>query len=1177
MKRKLLHKPNQLYKKKEYRIKIFSVFFFFIVGLTTAQAQYTAIPDTAFEQTLITKGIDSGALDGQVLTADIAGVRTLNIQGGSIKDLTGIKDFASLQELYLNYQQLTSLDLSGMTTLHVVQLYGNDLTSINLNGLSNLEFLTCGSNELTTLDLTGLANLTYLACGQNSLTSLNLAGLSKLETFQCNENKITSLDVSGLINLTTLNFGANQLTRVDVSGLTKLRELSCYQNQLSELKLDGLTSLVNLYCNNNNLAVLDISNKPNLQYFYSPDNPALTCIIVDNVANANNQINAENWVKDDVAGFSLACSPKATATQTFCNGATVADLVATGDTIKWYADATGGSALVSTTVLISGNYYASQTVNGNESDRTSVAVVVNTTPLPSRNMAVNGTLCRPSTYATLASKFNNPGTIKIYATETSITPLDGSLEITPVNSVLTLYITQTLNGCESARLMDTQTVVNANFEPTAADQTFCQRNSPTVANLVATTNGGGSTIKWYLTATSVTPLVSTRALQTRDYYVTQTAYPCGESPRKKVSVTVNNQKDTDIYTCSSYTWPVNGVTYTESSSVSFDDGCTVHNLELTIVPVDVPVIHSQFRLTGATIADISTQGQLIQWYADATGGNPLASNTPLESKTYYATQSEYFSDTNTQCESERVAVDMTIGAIPAGYTFIPDERFEQKLIDLGYDDVIDNKVLTANIDTVTSLNLTARSIRDLTGIKDFKSLVALDLIYNSITNLDVSGMTSLESIRAYGNYSSTVNLTGLTHLKEINFGNSALKELNLSGLTALQKIEVSGPITHLDLNDQVNLTDLNCRYTNITGLNLKNKPNLVNMNASQIASLTCITVDDIAAANANTNWSKDAQANYSLGTTNTTTESACDSFTWSVNNVTYNKSGKYSYVNDCLTEELNVIIHPTVVIDKTITACGSYVWDFNGQTYTQSGVYTVSGATPCESGTLNLTITPLIVPAFTPIPAICKGTTLSDLPIISNNGIGGTWSPAINNHVTTTYTFVPEVNSCAVQTTLEIVVDPEIDATVEYSNGVLSSNTSNAIYQWIDCNGNLPVSGATNQIFTPTSSGSYSVVITSGSCSVTSDCKFVTTLGRADFDPNAIFKVYPNPSHDIFTIQSDSNAKLEVFDTLGKQLKAEDIIQGNSKLDMSKYPTGIYLLKITNENNQTKAVKVVKN
>ena len=38
-------------------------------------------------------------------------------------------------------------------------------------------------------------------------------------------------------------------------------------------------------------------------------------------------------------------------------------------------------------------------------------------------------------------------------------------------------------------------------------------------------------------------------------------------------------------------------------------------------------------------------------------------------------------------------------------TFIPDDAFEQRLIDLGYDDVLDDSVYTSSIDTIESLNL----------------------------------------------------------------------------------------------------------------------------------------------------------------------------------------------------------------------------------------------------------------------------------------------------------------------------------------------------------------------------------------------------------------------------------------------------------------------------------------
>ncbi len=73
---------------------------------------------------------------------------------------------------------------------------------------------------------------------------------------------------------------------------------------------------------------------------------------------------------------SSTSAPTADA-QIFCNGATVASLVATGTDLKWYDVPTTGTPLASTTPLTTGTYYVSQTLNNLESDRTAVQVTVN--------------------------------------------------------------------------------------------------------------------------------------------------------------------------------------------------------------------------------------------------------------------------------------------------------------------------------------------------------------------------------------------------------------------------------------------------------------------------------------------------------------------------------------------------------------------------------------------------------------------------------------------------------------------------------------------------------------------------------------------------------------------------------------------------------------------------------
>ena len=65
-------------------------------------------------------------------------------------------------------------------------------------------------------------------------------------------------------------------------------------------------------------------------------------------------------------------------------------------------------------------------------------------------------------------------------------------------------------------------------------------------------------------------------------------------------------------------------------------------------------------------------------------------------------------------------------------TFIPDDNFEQALIEIGLDSLIDNLVLTSNIDTVEYLKLTNLNISSLEGIQDFSSLKILASLFQYV-------------------------------------------------------------------------------------------------------------------------------------------------------------------------------------------------------------------------------------------------------------------------------------------------------------------------------------------------------------------------------------------------------------------------------------------------------------
>jgi DNA/RNA endonuclease YhcR with UshA esterase domain len=136
-------------------------------------------------------------------------------------------------------------------------------------------------------------------------------------------------------------------------------------------------------------------------------------------------------------------APTGSTSQSYCSTSTIANLTATGTAVKWYTAAIGGTALSAGTALTTGTYYASQTVNGCESQtRLAVAATVNTILAPIG--ASQQTLCKGSTIANL----NVIGTaIKWYLPSTVVsTALDNTTVL--VNGT-TYYASQTINGCES--------------------------------------------------------------------------------------------------------------------------------------------------------------------------------------------------------------------------------------------------------------------------------------------------------------------------------------------------------------------------------------------------------------------------------------------------------------------------------------------------------------------------------------------------------------------------------------------------------------------------------------------------------------------------------------------------------------------------------------------------------
>ncbi|MFN8298951.1 MAG: PKD-like domain-containing protein [Chitinophagales bacterium] len=274
-------------------------------------------------------------------------------------------------------------------------------------------------------------------------------------------------------------------------------------------------------------------------------------------------------------------APTGSTSQTFCaiNSPTVANLVATGTSIQWYAASTGGSPYATSTPLVDGNhYYATQTVGGCESPtRLDVKVGVDNPPAPTGSTTQN--FCA----------INNPVVANLTATGASIQWYTVSSGGTPLSTSAALssghyYASQTVAGCQSINRLDVTVTVGNPAAPTgSATQTFCSNNSTTVGDLTAT----GTAIQWYSSSTGGTPLAGTDPLVSgTHYYASQTVSGCESATRLDVTAIINTAPTPaitpataacelstgNVYTTasggSSYSWTVTGGTVTAGGGSS---------------------------------------------------------------------------------------------------------------------------------------------------------------------------------------------------------------------------------------------------------------------------------------------------------------------------------------------------------------------------------------------------------------------------------------------------------------------------------------------------------------------------------------------------------------------------------------------------------------------------------
>ncbi len=199
-------------------------------------------------------------------------------------------------------------------------------------------------------------------------------------------------------------------------------------------------------------------------------------------------------------------------------------------------------------------------------------------------------------------------------------------------------------------------------------------------------------------------------------------------------------------------------------------------------------------------------------------------------------------------------------------------------------------------------------------------------------------------------------------------------------------------------------------------------------------------------------------------------------------------------------------------------------------------------------------------------------------PGVTDDGNGTTYSfdPAtagVGIH-TITYTFT-NANGCSnfASDAIDVLT---ADNTVSQLEGVLTANEAGATYQWYECPNTL-IDDATNQSFTPLTTGDYKVVITTASCVVESDCITVSTLGLETLENTTKFSMYPNPSRNNVNIMSTDGGNFEIVNLLGQTVKVFSV---NAHIETTVFigdlSMGMYFVKAVNSSTRTSQKLMIK-
>lgn len=146
-----------------------------LILLSISASAQVYIPDNVFKFYLL-KDKEINTTDDLEISYEEAEAYTGEIHLGNsqVADMTGIEAFSSVTFLDCSNNDLTEIDISTCYGLEELWVYNNQLTELNVYGLTNLTRIRLDNSPLASVDLSSNTALNEFSCWGNDMLYLDL-------------------------------------------------------------------------------------------------------------------------------------------------------------------------------------------------------------------------------------------------------------------------------------------------------------------------------------------------------------------------------------------------------------------------------------------------------------------------------------------------------------------------------------------------------------------------------------------------------------------------------------------------------------------------------------------------------------------------------------------------------------------------------------------------------------------------------------------------------------------------------------------------------------------------------------------------------------------------------------------------------------------------------------------